>query len=291
VKLYAAAVSSSAPGRNRDRVWTVPDGEPEELVAERAAPLFAVWRPRRYSPRSGRRRWYGFVPCGGTKVDHLGRDRSGRPRWCGFVPRGGTNVDHPGRDRSGPRRWYGFVPRGGTKLDHHAVRALRRLSATTSTPRRSRPYDAGPLRDESPPEPHQPRALAPACRGRPSPGPGRAHRRRPRAPRREGALAAEHACSVDYLASPPLGLQEILYEVAKSGVATITLDDAETRNALGDRMLDELIGVLEAARDDERCPGGLRCARSACPCRALHRSTSSRDRPACPSARARAAGW
>ena len=226
MKLYAAAVSSSAPGRNRDRVWTAPDGEPEELVAERAAPLFAVWRPRRYSTRSG------------------------RPRWCGFVPRGGTNVDHPGRDRSGPRRWYGFVPRGGTKLDHHAVRALRRLSATTSTPRRSRPYDAGPSRDESPPEPHQPRALAPACRGRPSPGPGRAHRRRPRAPRREGALAAEHACSVDYLASPPLGLQEILYEVAKSGVATITLDDAETRNALGDRMLDELIGVLEAARDD-----------------------------------------
>jgi len=49
-----------------------------------------------------------------------------------------------------------------------------------------------------------------------------------------------------------LAYEKILYAVAESGVATITLDDPETRNALGDRMLDELIGVLEAARDDER---------------------------------------
>ena len=49
-----------------------------------------------------------------------------------------------------------------------------------------------------------------------------------------------------------MAYEKILYAVAESGVATITLDDPETRNALGDRMLDELIGVLEAARDDER---------------------------------------
>jgi enoyl-CoA hydratase len=46
----------------------------------------------------------------------------------------------------------------------------------------------------------------------------------------------------------------IRYEEA-SGVATITLDDPETRNALGDETLGELVQAFEAARDDEavRC--------------------------------------
>jgi len=44
------------------------------------------------------------------------------------------------------------------------------------------------------------------------------------------------------------------YEVS-GGVATITLDQPDTRNALSDELLDELIGAFEAARDDDavRC--------------------------------------
>src|SRR5262249_17700675 len=40
------------------------------------------------------------------------------------------------------------------------------------------------------------------------------------------------------------------YEVAPTGVATIALDQPETRNALSDQMLGELIAALESARDD-----------------------------------------
>jgi enoyl-CoA hydratase len=44
------------------------------------------------------------------------------------------------------------------------------------------------------------------------------------------------------------------YETA-DGVATITLDQPDTRNALSDELLDDLIGAFEAARDDDavRC--------------------------------------
>jgi enoyl-CoA hydratase len=47
---------------------------------------------------------------------------------------------------------------------------------------------------------------------------------------------------------------KIKYEVA-DGVATITLDDPDTRNALGDETLGELTQGFEAARDDDavRC--------------------------------------
>ncbi len=40
------------------------------------------------------------------------------------------------------------------------------------------------------------------------------------------------------------------YEVSAVGVATIALDQPETRNALSDELLGELITALEAARDD-----------------------------------------
>ena len=40
------------------------------------------------------------------------------------------------------------------------------------------------------------------------------------------------------------------YEVSPAGVATIALDQPETRNALSDELLDELIAALEAGRDD-----------------------------------------
>ena len=42
------------------------------------------------------------------------------------------------------------------------------------------------------------------------------------------------------------------YDVSESGVATIALDQPETRNALSDALLSDLIAALEAARDDER---------------------------------------
>ena len=47
----------------------------------------------------------------------------------------------------------------------------------------------------------------------------------------------------------------IRYETADSGVATVTLDQPETRNALSDELIGELIEALEAARTDDavRC--------------------------------------
>ena len=48
--------------------------------------------------------------------------------------------------------------------------------------------------------------------------------------------------------------EKLRYAAGRS-VATITLDDPGTRNALGDQTLDELIGAFEAARDD----GDVRC--------------------------------
>jgi enoyl-CoA hydratase len=47
----------------------------------------------------------------------------------------------------------------------------------------------------------------------------------------------------------------VRYQVAAAGVATITLDHPETRNALSDELLDGLIDAFTRARDDEavRC--------------------------------------
>lgn len=49
--------------------------------------------------------------------------------------------------------------------------------------------------------------------------------------------------------------QTVRYDVAPTGVATIALDQPETRNALSDELLDDLIAALEAARADDavRC--------------------------------------
>ena len=44
----------------------------------------------------------------------------------------------------------------------------------------------------------------------------------------------------------------VLYEVADNGVATVTLNEPDTRNALSETLLAGLIGALERARDDER---------------------------------------
>ena len=49
--------------------------------------------------------------------------------------------------------------------------------------------------------------------------------------------------------------EKIRYEVADDGVATIILDDPDTRNALGNEILSELVEAFEAAREDDavRC--------------------------------------
>ncbi len=48
---------------------------------------------------------------------------------------------------------------------------------------------------------------------------------------------------------------KVLYDVAESGIATITLNDPHTRNALSPELLGGLIAAFERARDDEhvRC--------------------------------------
>lgn len=55
-------------------------------------------------------------------------------------------------------------------------------------------------------------------------------------------------------------LREHPYEVADNGVGTVTLDDPDTRNALGSETLDELLAAFAAARADD----GVRCAVLAC---------------------------
>jgi enoyl-CoA hydratase/carnithine racemase len=49
--------------------------------------------------------------------------------------------------------------------------------------------------------------------------------------------------------------ETLLYSVADTGVATITLNQPDTRNALSNEVLSDLIAAFEAARDDEavRC--------------------------------------
>jgi enoyl-CoA hydratase len=52
-----------------------------------------------------------------------------------------------------------------------------------------------------------------------------------------------------------MAYETITYAVAPTGVATIALNQPETRNALSDDVLAELLAALEAARDDDavRC--------------------------------------
>src|SRR5204863_3551125 len=49
--------------------------------------------------------------------------------------------------------------------------------------------------------------------------------------------------------------EKLRYEVATSGVATVTLDDPETRNSLSPQLLEELIDALRRCREDD----GARC--------------------------------
>ena len=49
-----------------------------------------------------------------------------------------------------------------------------------------------------------------------------------------------------------MAYEKILYDVAETGVATVTLDDPDTRNALGHDTLGEMVDALETARADDR---------------------------------------
>jgi len=49
-----------------------------------------------------------------------------------------------------------------------------------------------------------------------------------------------------------MSYETITYGLADSGVATIALDQPETRNALSDELLGELLHALAAVRDDDR---------------------------------------
>jgi 3-hydroxypropionyl-coenzyme A dehydratase len=49
-----------------------------------------------------------------------------------------------------------------------------------------------------------------------------------------------------------LAYETILYDVDDLGVATITLNQPDTRNALSNELLSELIDAFESARDDDR---------------------------------------
>ena len=52
-----------------------------------------------------------------------------------------------------------------------------------------------------------------------------------------------------------MSYETLRYDVSEKGVATIALDQPETRNALSDQLLADLTAALESARDDEavRC--------------------------------------
>ena len=54
---------------------------------------------------------------------------------------------------------------------------------------------------------------------------------------------------------PPVAYETLLYDVAGNGVATITLNQPDTRNALSNEVLGDLIDAFESARDDDavRC--------------------------------------
>ena len=59
----------------------------------------------------------------------------------------------------------------------------------------------------------------------------------------------------EVLCYPLMAYDTVRYEVADNGVATIALDHPETRNALSDELLDDLLAAFAAARDDDaaRC--------------------------------------
>jgi enoyl-CoA hydratase len=66
----------------------------------------------------------------------------------------------------------------------------------------------------------------------------------------QGLLECSAAATVVELGRVPY--ETILYDVRSDGVATIALDQPDTRNALSNQLLGDLIEAFEFARDDER---------------------------------------
>ncbi len=87
--------------------------------------------------------------------------------------------------------------------------------------------------------------------------------------------------------------EKVLYDVDERGVATITLNDPDTRNALSAELLGGLTAALERARDGRR--GALRgaalLARAARSPRARTSAASRRTRRSCTSTSAPSASW
>src|SRR5438067_12644777 len=52
-----------------------------------------------------------------------------------------------------------------------------------------------------------------------------------------------------------MAYETVRYDAAETGVASIALDQPETRNALSDQVLDDLLAAFTAARSDDavRC--------------------------------------
>ncbi len=71
----------------------------------------------------------------------------------------------------------------------------------------------------------------------------------PRCPRAGSGAATFDTHPHWYLRA--VGYETLRYDVAETGVATIALDQPDTRNALSDAVLDDLIGAFTAARDDD----------------------------------------
>jgi enoyl-CoA hydratase len=72
---------------------------------------------------------------------------------------------------------------------------------------------------------------------------------RHRSPARHAGQAAALARVVEL---GRVSYETILYAVRADGVATIALDQPDTRNALSNELLGDLIGAFQSARDDER---------------------------------------
>jgi enoyl-CoA hydratase/carnithine racemase len=72
-----------------------------------------------------------------------------------------------------------------------------------------------------------------------------------------------------------VGYETIRYDVAASGVATIALDRPETRNALSDQVLDDLLAAFAAARDDDAVRCVVLTSSGSTPRRSASRSSSS----------------
>jgi enoyl-CoA hydratase len=77
----------------------------------------------------------------------------------------------------------------------------------------------------------------------------------PRGPRRRAPTWDAPAVPPDPGARDPVPYETLRYDVAAGGVATISLDQPDTRNAMSDALLDDLLAALRAAQGDEavRC--------------------------------------